>query len=88
MYITSTEGCSITIAAVSMPKAVEEGRSPGIRVFQRTWNDENIGARITMKQPSNKVNFYHFDFIHYIQCVGSLQRPDILCSCDVHQLHG
>ena len=37
---------------VSMPKEIDQGKSPAIRVFERTWNDESTAVEITMKSPT------------------------------------
>ena len=69
-----------------MPTAIKEGKAPAIRVFQRTWNDENVGARIRM-QPPKKVIRANKN-ASAIEFSGTFHRPDILCAGDVQWLHG
>ena len=45
-----------TVFLVYMPKEIEQGKSPAIRIFERNWNDESTAAEIKMKSPTGVSN--------------------------------
>ena len=61
----SFDECKIKIifsSSVSMKKAIEEGKSPGIRISGRTWNDESSGTIIEMDSPAEVSIQLYFSF--------------------------
>ena len=41
---------------MSLPTAMEEGKSPVIQISERVWNDETIGVEIKLDK-TDKVSF-------------------------------
>ena len=56
MLVLFTHGNTFSLNLVSMPKEIDQGKSPAIRVFERTWNDESTALEITMKSPTEVSN--------------------------------
>ena len=45
-----------TFSLVPMPMEIRQGKSPAIRIFERSWNDESTAVDITMKSPTGVSN--------------------------------